>query len=297
MLKSSFLEYLRAELNRSARTVESYELDLRQFESFFESLGEGLTWETVTADVVREWAISLMDEDGVSARSVARKFSALRTFYMYLARCGRVSSNPMEKIVAPKREKKLPVFVREEDMDRLFARMADSDDGSFECVRDLAVLMFFYHTGMRRAELLGLRDVDIDMGSATIKVTGKRNKQRVIPFGAELRAVIERYVAVRDKAFEVRCGLFFLWNDGSGLTENQVEKIVKSKLSMVTNLSKRSPHVLRHTFATVMLNHDADLEAIKKVMGHESLSTTQIYTHLTFEELKKVYKGAHPRSE
>lgn len=295
MVTDSFLEYLRTELNRSMQTVYSYGLDLKQFESFFESLGEGITWERMNDGVVREWVVYLLDEKKCTARSVNRKLSSLRTFYKYMMRCGKVDSNPIEKILGPKTEKNLPSFVREEDMDRLLEYL--DNDESFAGVRNKTVIMMFYHTGMRRAELLGLKDADIDLDGCVLKVTGKRNKQRVIPFGGELKDAILKYKECRMEFMQGRmAGSFFVSDSGLNLSKKQVGEIVKGCLGLVTAQAKRSPHVLRHTFATAMLNNKADLESIQKILGHESLSTTEIYTHLTFEELKDVYKDAHPRS-
>ena len=296
MCKESFLEYLKAERNRSDKTVASYRRSLGEFESFFEGLNEGLTWETVDASVVREWVIWMLDAQGMKASSVALKLSALRTFYHYLMMVGRVGQTPMTKVTNPKKSKKLPTFVREQDMQRLLELMAEG--ATFPEVRNRLIVLMLYMTGMRRAELLGLKDASVMLDERLVKVTGKRDKQRLIPFGAELEAEVRKYQELRNRTFggPHAEGWLFLNDKGQRLTEGAVERIVNTSLSLVTTPQKRSPHVLRHTFATQMLNHGADLQSIQKLLGHESLETTQIYTHVSFEELKSEYQGAHPRS-
>ena len=297
MLINSFLEYLRTERNRSERTVESYQSSLEEFEVFFEGLNEGLTWETVSSDVVREWVVKLLDDDHLSSASVRLKLSALRTFYRYLLMVEKVKCSPMTKVTTPKKERVLPSFVREQDMDRLLSLLAEG--ATFPDIRDRLVILMLYMTGMRRAELLGLTDVSVRMDEQVVKVTGKRNKQRLIPIGSELVYEIRRYQSLRDKSFGKRShdAALFVNNKGRRLSEPEVERIVRDKLALVTSQQKRSPHVLRHSFATHMLNHGADLQSIQKLLGHESLETTQIYTHLSFEELKNEYQSAHPRSQ
>lgn len=294
MLIDSFLEYLKSERNYSVATVENYAIDLVQFETFFESLNEGITWEKVDASVVREWEVQLLDDKKMSAASVNRKLSALRSFYRYLLMVGKVEANPMLKIAGPKNKSKLPVFVREKEMESLFEIM-DSDK-SFKGLRDRLVILMFYLTGMRRAELLSLKDADVDFSLKQIKVTGKRNKQRIIPMGTELMGAVKEYVSERRASFAVCSESLFVGDDGLPLTVGEVTRIVKDNLAKVTTNKKRTPHVLRHSFATALLNADADLPSIQKLLGHESLKTTEVYTHLSFEELKDAYKNAHPRS-
>lgn len=291
-----FLDYLRAERNDSPFTVEYYGYDLAEFRKFIESLGQDLDWRYVKADDVREWIIYLLDEQGLSAASVNRKISVLRSFYRYLRMVKLVDVNPMEKVTAPKKARPLPAFVRESEMDRLLE--ITQEDRSFNGVRDRLVLMMFYETGVRRAELLGMKDADVDTETMQVKVVGKRNKQRIVPFGDELKNEIREYLGVRDRI----CGAgpfekFFVTDKGKALTTGQVSRIVKTNLSKVTTIKKRSPHVLRHSFATAMLNNKADLTSIQKLLGHESVATTEIYTHVSFEELKNEYKNAHPRKK
>ena len=288
------MEYLRSDRGYSPLTVRKYGDSLRAFQSFFEELDADLTWNTVDASVVREWVVFMLDEEGKDVSTVNYGgLSPLRTFYRYLRRMGWVDVNPMEKVVAPKMPKKLPSFVKEGDLDRLLSKMAE--DSSFEGVRDRLIVMMFYETGIRRAELLSLRDSDVDMAVMQLKVTGKRNKQRVVPFGEELRDEVERYMDSREAVVPGCAERLFVRRDGKPVGYAEVGEIVKRNLSMVTQQKRRTPHVLRHSFATAMLNNDADLGSIQKLLGHENLATTEIYTHLSFEELRSVYKNAHPR--
>lgn len=292
-LTDSFLDYLQYERNYSEETIKSYREDLRQFEEFArEEIGDSAPSE-VKAELVREWIVSLMDR-GYTSTSINRKLSSLRSFYKFLLRKGEVAVNPLQKITGPKNKKPLPAFLRESDMDRLLDEV-DFGEG-FKGCRDHMIIEMFYATGVRLSELIGLDNKDVDFSSSLIKVTGKRNKQRLIPFGEELKIAMMEYVDVRSEAVPIRTNAFFVRENGERLSRSIVENLVKRNLSKVVTLKKRSPHVLRHTFATTMLNHDAELGAIKELLGHESLATTEVYTHTTFEELKKVYNLAHPRA-
>ena len=293
MLIEAFLDYLRLERNYSERTIVSYGTDLREFERYLEKTEAELDFTKVHADVVRNWISDLMD-GGRTAASVNRKLSSLRSFYRYLLRKKEVAVNPMLKIVGLKKNRPLPSFVREKDMNRLLDEI--SFDEGFEGYRNRTVLEMFYATGMRLSELIGLNDVDVDLSTRLIKVTGKRNKQRLIPFGNELAQDLLIYKKVRDDAFPDGVKAFFVRKNGERMYSMQVYRIVKRNLSKVVTLKKRSPHVLRHTFATAMLNNNAELRAVQALLGHESLATTEVYTHTTFEELKKVYEQAHPRA-
>lgn len=294
MWTDPFLEYLRSERSHSPATIESYAKDLSGFQEFLEEQDPDASWNAVQADDVREWVIYLMDEKGLTASSVNRKLSAMRTFYKYLRRMGWVNINPMEKVVAPKKKRPLPYFVREAEMDRLLEIMAE--DRSFRGIRDRLVMMMFYETGVRRAELLGMTDASVDLITMQAKVTGKRNKQRIVPFGEELANEVKAYKAAREELLgRVEFPTLFVNEAGRPMSKEQVSKVVKDNLSKVTTIKKRSPHVLRHTFATAMLNNKADLTSIQKLLGHESVATTEIYTHVSFEELKNEYKNAHPR--
>lgn len=293
MLKDSFLKYLQFEKNYSDKTIVSYGIDLEKFEEYFKSVDESLDFTVVDADLIRGWVLSLMEE-GYTATSVNRKLSSLRSFYRYLLRQGVVSVDPLQKVVGPKKKKPLPVFVKEADISRL---LDETDFGtSFEGVRDKVILEVFYETGVRLSELVGLTDADVDLSLKQIKVTGKRNKQRFIPFGDKLKSDLNAYLSVREECFPGGGEAFFLRGNGKPIYPGLVYLLVKRNLSKVVSLKKKSPHVLRHSFATSMLNNHAELGAVKELLGHESLTTTEVYTHTTFEELKKVYEQAHPRA-
>ena len=291
-----FIDYLRFERNLSEKTVEAYQTDLKEFEQFYKNLDEELSWQTVDADVIRQWVVAMMDR-GNSAGSVGRRLSALRSFYKFLLRRKMVDHDPAHGVVGPKKEKNLPSFLRESEMDRLLDGDFFSDD--FVGARDHLILLMFYSTGIRLSELTGLEMVNVDVDLQQLKVTGKRNKQRVIPFGSEMRLAIEDYVKRRmalGERLQVSSSFFVEEKSGLGMKPEKVRVIVRKYLSCVTTQKKRSPHVLRHTFATSMLNHNANLQSVKELLGHERLSTTEIYTHTTFEELKEMYNHAHPRA-
>lgn len=298
MLIDLFLNYLRTERNYSDLTIVGYGTDLREFEAFFVEIDEGLKWDTVDADLIRRWIVRLMDEKkgrGMRPSSVNRKLSSLRSFYRFLLFRGYVTENPVRKVKGPKRKKTLPFFLKESEMDQLLDGDWFGDD--FCGCRDRMILEMFYSTGIRLSELIGLDDADVDFYTSCVKVTGKRNKQRLIPFGEELRNALLAYIEIRNETLPVRpTAAFFVRTNGKRMYQALVYNLVRKNLSKVTALKKRSPHVLRHTFATSMLNHSAGLESVKELLGHSSLATTEIYTHTTFEELKKVYKQAHPRA-
>lgn len=295
MLIDSFLDYLRFEKNYSEKTIVSYGIDLAQFEEFVKNENEEFTLLEADADLIRQWVISMMDKNvGYTSTSVNRKLSSLRSFYKFLLKKKEIGEDPTRKVIGPKNKKPLPSFLKESEMNEL---LDETDFGEgFKGCRDRMVIEMFYATGIRRAELVGLNDADVDFDSSLIKVTGKRNKQRLIPFGEELRKSLLNYIKVRNEAISVRSGAFFVKENGERTYDEMIYNLVKRHLSKVVALKKRSPHVLRHTFATNMLNNDAELGAVKELLGHSNLSTTEIYTHTTFEELKKVYKQAHPRA-
>lgn len=288
-----FLDYLKLERNYSPATVKHYRDDLKEFERFFQELDSQLSWETVDSDIVRRWMEAMMDRGNV-ASSVNRRLSALRSFYRYALRRNLIEKDPVHGIQGPKRKRPLPQFLKEAEMDRLLDENMWTD-----CYKDVlarTIIVTFYETGIRISELIGLNDKDVDYINCEIKVTGKRDKQRIIPFGDELSETLISYQHRRNAEMKCESEAFFRTEKGERVTDAQVRQIVKTNLSKVSTLKKRSPHVLRHTFATAMLNHEAGLESVKKLLGHESLSTTEIYTHTTFEQLKKVYKNAHPRA-
>lgn len=294
MTVEAFLDYLRYERNYSERTIGEYGDDLRFFEDYCRRLEGSPRWEDVDADMVRGWMEEMMDR-GQKATSVRRRLSALRSFYKFGLRRGLVEKDPAHGVTGPKKEKPLPQFVREKDMQRLLDDMA-WDDSCYKDVRARTILLLFYETGIRVSELVGLNDEMVDEAGMQLKVTGKRDKQRLVPFGEELLTAVRKYKALRDKCVErVEDGLL-LTEKGRRMSVKQVQKEVRERLALVTTMKKKSPHVLRHSFATAMLNNGAGLESVRQLLGHESLATTEIYTHTTFEQLKRVYEEAHPRS-
>jgi len=293
MMVDQFLNYLRYERNASALTVQTYEEGLREFEAYVIQRDNSLSLSQVDTDLIRDWMESLMDK-GNMASTIDKKLSALRSFYRFALKRSLVEADPAHSITGPKKSKPLPQFLREGEMDRLLDELEWGD--SYNDVRARTIILLFYEVGLRRSELTGLNDVDIDIQHRQLKVTGKRNKQRIVPFGEELARALETYRTKRTETFGESNGALFLNDKGQRITDNQVYMLVKKYLTLVTSLKKRSPHVLRHTFATAMLNNGAGLESIRNLLGHESVSTTEIYTHTTFEQLKRVYKKAHPRA-
>lgn len=290
MLVESFLRYIRYEKNLSTHTVLSYKNDLFQFKAFLETLAPGCELQQATPEQVREWIASLA-EDGLAARSIARKVSSLRAFYRYLVSQSIVAGSPVTDVRVPKVRKKLPVYLRRDTMDELLDDVSYGDD--LEGVRNKLIVDMFYNTGIRRAELIGLKDDDVREDE--IKVTGKRNKQRLVPYGAELAELIADYRRMRREAGLGDAEYFFIRKDGEPLYPQLVYRVVKRALSQVCTLEKKSPHVLRHTFASVMLNNGAGLNSVKELLGHHSLASTEVYTHITFEELKQSYNQAFPK--
>ena len=293
MMINEFLNYLKFERNRSDLTIKNYGEDLRTFEEFYGNLDSRLSWKSVDSDVIRDWMESMMDK-GNNATSINRRLSALRSFYRFALARKLVGKDPVHGVTGPKKGRPLPQFLKENEMDRLLD--TESWTESFEDVRDRMVIMTFYETGIRLSELIGLDDSMVDFSNRQLKVTGKRNKQRVIPFGEELLATLRDYMKCRDKEVNRQSEALFVSAKGQRMTSSQVREAVKKNLSKVCTLKKRTPHVLRHTFATAMLNNKAGIESVKKLLGHESLSTTEIYTHTTFEQLKREYYSAHPRA-
>lgn len=287
-----FLDYLRYERNKSQLTVRKYEMALQSFEAYFRDMDCSLSWATVDADVIRSWMESMMD-NGKQATTVNGYLSAVRSFYRFALMRHLVDKDPAHHVKGPKKQKPLPAYVKEGEMDRLLDTLEWGD--SLEDRRDRAILTTFYETGVRVSELVGLDDSDVDFAQGQLKVTGKRNKQRIVPFGQELADELRIYIKVRDEQLPRPDAALFVTLKGTRLNIWQAERIVKRHLTKVTTQKKRTPHVLRHSFATAMLNHDASLEGVKNLLGHESVATTEIYTHTTFEQLKRVYKQAHPR--
>lgn len=293
MFIDSYISYLKVERGYSACTIRAYDTDLRAFESYLKDVDESLSLLEVDSDIVRRWVSDLMDRK-TAASSVGRKLSSLRSFYGYLCSEGNLSINPAQNVAAPKRGKYLPVFVKEGEMDRVL----DADFGAgFDAIRDRLIILFFYVTGVRLAELVGLDVSSVDISNNILKVFGKRSRERMIPFAAELREELLIYIRERECVAGAEEQALFVSSKGQRVSRSYVYRLVRRVLNENgVGLSKMSPHVLRHSFATAMLNNDADLSVVKELLGHRRLATTEIYTHLTFEELKRFYKKAHPRA-
>ncbi len=292
--KESFLQYLQTEKRYSPHTVRSYLNDLDQFFSFLSSKNQPADPEFVTSHDIRAWIVSMLDNN-YSTVSVHRKISCLRVFFRFLRKERVVKNDPLEKVVLPKRKKVLPVFVEEEALNVLLDDFSFGD--GFAGIRNRTIIEMLYLTGMRRSELIGLRNIDVDLEEGSVKVTGKRNKQRIIPLVKPFIKRLKEYIIAKDRFIDANSsGWFFVTDKGNKLYDKYVYTTVNRYLSIVTTIEKKSPHILRHTFATHMLNHGADLNSIKELLGHANLSATQIYTHNTFEKLRKIYKQAHPRA-
>lgn len=291
-----FLEYLSYEKRFSPHTVTAYKTDLKQFSTYLTQQYELQDWNEVRALYIRSWMVSLLDE-GQSERTINRKLSSLKTFFKFLLRSEVITENPMAKVLAPKVGKRLPTFVREDNLEQLMNGVVEFPP-SFEGIRDQTILQLFYTTGIRRAELLNLTASSIHWEAGQLKVKGKGGKERLIPLLPEVQAQLRAYVEVRvDTWPESTEAALFLTNRGTKVYPKYVYNIVKRYLSQVTTLEKKSPHVLRHSFATHLANNGADLNAIKELLGHSSLAATQVYTHNSIERLKEVYQQAHPRGK
>jgi integrase/recombinase XerC len=288
--RDSFIKYLQFEKRLSNHTIIAYSGDLNQFFSFLTDSYDITDISDVNHTVVRSWIVALMEEK-MDPRSVNRKITTLKTFYKYLLRQGTITENPMLKILSPKVSKKLPVFVEKDNMDTLIDNIPFGDD--FDGVRNKLIIELFYETGIRLSELINLKQADVDLYACQIKVLGKRNKERIVPFGPVMKKNLQHYI---DQKGSLSSEYFFVLESGKKMYEKFVYRMVNKYLSLVTTIDKTSPHVLRHTFATHMLNNGAELNAIKELLGHANLSTTQIYTHNTVEKLKSIHKQAHPKA-
>lgn len=291
-LINRYIDYLRYEKNLSSYTEISYSTDLTQFADYLQGEHEGITLLDVDSDVIRLWMVSLM-KSNITARSVNRKLSAVKSFYKYLLKIGELKQSPASKVVAPKLKKPIPVFVNDKDMQVLLDE--PPKDAGFVEFRDYLILELFYVTGMRRAELIGLKDEDVDFYSQMLRVVGKRNKQRLIPVSKDIVNKLHKYLELRNREVE-QSSAFFVKEDGGAMYPMLVHRVITGRLKMISVLSKTSPHVLRHSFATAMLNNGADINAVKEILGHSSLAATEVYTHTSFEEIKNIYNQAHPRA-
>ena len=288
MHKNNFLKYLEFEKRYSQHTLKSYNTDISQFSSYLIKEFNLKNIEEVNHSLIRSWVSSLL-EASVSSRTVNRKITTLKSFFKFLMQENVIFENPMRKIISPKTSKKLPVFIEKSKMDELLDEIEFPD--TFEGTRDKLIIDMFYMTGMRLSELLSVRLVDIDFVNSVVKVLGKRNKERIIP----LPPVLLRNLRIFAQNNRIK-DLLFINFEGKMLSPKNVYNIVNKYLSMVSSIEKKSPHVLRHTFATHMLNNGADINAIKEILGHANLSATQVYTHNTIDKLKTIYKQAHPRA-
>ena len=290
-----FLHFLQVEKRASEHTVISYRTDLEQFWSYLQQAFPNLEWKEVDATIIRTWIITLMEEE-VMPRSINRKISTLKSFYKYHIKMGVFNTNPMLQVIAPKVRQRLPQFIEEIDMEKLFSANLFEDD--FEGWRDHTILELFYATGMRLSELRMLTFSDIDLYNNQVKVLGKRNKERIIPFGHTFKNILAKYTESYIENFgnPTQNNFAFVNVKGKQLAPKNIYTIVRKYLDMITTIEKRSPHVIRHTFATHLLNRGADLNTIKELLGHSSLAATQIYTHNSIEKLKTIYQQAHPRA-
>ena len=302
----SFIQYIRYEKRFSPHTVTAYEKDLNQFFEYISKTYQEEDYRKITHHFIRSWMMEMI-ESGISTRTVNRKLSSLKSLYKFLLRMGKLEIDPMQKIVAPKVSTRIPEFVEQQKMDQLFVFTRESgNEGSepdFKSLRDILILEILYATGMRLSELINIEVGKLNLNSNTVKVLGKRNKERIIPFGNHLATLASRYLKGK-KLYLDKNNLhdpeadqyFLITNKGKRLYSKFVYRVVTQYLEMVTTLDKKSPHVLRHTFATHLLNGGADLNAIKELLGHSSLASTQVYTHNSIEKLKKIHKQAHPKA-
>lgn len=293
MLIAKFLQYLSTERRYSINTTEAYKNDLMQFVEYINKQYNLENINEANHLIIRSW-LAFLVERGENISTVKRKLSTLKTFFKYLLKNKVITTNPMSKIITPKSSKRLTYFLDEDTAVNLFEDIDFGDD--FIGKRDKLIFDLFYSTGIRVSELCNLKDADIDFYKSTIKVLGKRNKERIIPITERLCNVIKDYIVIRDLNMLSLSGMLFLNDKGKNINRHNVYLIINKNLSLVTTLKKRSPHVLRHTFATHMLNNGADINTVKEILGHTSLAATQVYTHNTIEKLKKVYKKAHPKA-
>lgn len=298
-----FIRYLQYERNYSPHTVMSYRIDLKQFEKFYEELTSRKGIESAERNDIRHWIVSLADKDKtMNPTTVGRKLSSLRSFYKFLIKRNVITSSPMKSIIPPKRLKPLPAFMTEKEMDKYAESKVQQpiidvyNDDDFDDIRDNLIIEVLYQTGIRRSELINIKHQDIDFARRTIKITGKRRKVRLVPFGEDLEKQLQHYISKKKEYITEEEDFLFVLKKGKKLYDKAVYNVVVKQLEPFTTNEKHSPHTLRHTFATALLNQGADLNVVKELLGHSSLASTQVYTHTTFKELQSMYKETHPRA-
>jgi integrase/recombinase XerC len=288
----SFLNFLQYEKRSSPHTLESYSNDLLQFSAFLKSYEKEI--EQASHIDIRNWMVGMMEQK-ISPRSINRKISALNSFYKFLLRKGELQKNPLAKVQTPKTSKRLPAFVEQPGIEKLLTQLEFPE--GYEGARDKMILELLYGTGMRRSELMNLKETDFDSYNSQLKVLGKGNKERIIPIHHQLSGAIKEYIQLKRQTLEGQEGTYLLVNPtGKKLDAPTIYKVVKKYLSLVTTVDKRSPHTLRHTYATHLMNNGADINAVKELLGHANLAATQVYTHNTIDKLKNIYKQAHPKA-
>ena len=291
----SFIDYLKFEKRYSAHTIRSYQDDLVQFFDFLETQFGPVQLKEISQSFIRSWLASLKEED-ISARTINRKISTLKSFFKFQLKQGKIDNTPMGNIISPKISKRLPVFIKEKDLADL-ARTLNTNTEDWDGLNTKMLITVFYSTGIRLSELINMKEKQVDFSRKQLKILGKGNKERIIPAGAELLEVIREYVNEKRKVFEKADDVLLVNPKGKKLYPKYAYKLVRSILTdEIKTLDKKSPHVLRHTFATHLMNNGANLDAVKELLGHASLSSTQVYTHNTIEKLKNVYKKAHPKA-
>jgi integrase/recombinase XerC len=292
-LVQSFLNYIEYERRYSRHTLESYANDLEQFYFYLKSEYQKEEIELASHLEIRSWIVQMMERK-ITPRSINRKLSTLKSFFKFLMRKGIVKKSPLSKVLAPKTSKRLPVFVEKAGIEKLLTDIEFPE--GFEGVRDKMILDLFYNTGMRRSELNNMKETDIDSYNSQIKVLGKGNKERIIPIQPQLRTALKDYIDLKNNSVALPTVYLFVNREGKILNPSNIYQIVKKYLNLITTIDKKSPHVLRHTFATHLMNNGADINAVKELLGHASLAATQVYTHNTIDKLKNIYKQAHPKA-
>lgn len=294
MAFKEFIDYLKLEKHYSPHTLKAYKRDLETFQTFAQEEFDYANIKTVHYGIVRSWIVSLV-EGGVSNRSVNRKISSLKTYYKFLLKTSQIEDNPMAKHRSLKTSKKVQVPFSEKEIERVIEKL--SEESGFEGLRNKLIVELFYATGMRRAELINLKIKDIDLGTGKIKVLGKRNKERILPMLPFIKLSLQQYLEERKRLENITdTSYLLLTKKGVKLYETFVYRIINSYFSEASEKVKKSPHILRHSFATHLLNEGADLNAVKELLGHASLASTQVYTHNSIAQLKQVHKNAHPRN-